>query len=215
MARRSVGLRPSGACVMMVVVMVRWWLRCDVDGVTRLCHAMNLNVRLDVFVHARARARAITQMTDDANCDEYRTGRTTRRRMFSSLFFALAFLQYHWEEPAAVNTTEGIASLFAAPGGVDVVMHPGDLSYATGYESEWDRFVEQLQPIAAAAPYMTGQGNVRVVVVVVVVVVVDVVVVVVVVTFPARVSSKRWHHYRWCVCVSGGVARLPGLVFAL
>ena len=47
------------------------------------------------------------------------------------------------------------------------------------------------------------------------VVVVDVVVVVVVVTFPARVSSKRWHHYRWCVCVSGGVARLPGLVFAL
>lgn len=40
--------------------------------------------------------------------------------------------QYHWEEPAAINTTLGIASLLDAPDGIDVVMHPGDLSYATG-----------------------------------------------------------------------------------
>ncbi len=87
--------------------------------------------------------------------------------------------QYHWEEPAAVNTTAGMAYFFAAPGnnrgsgsnsgsrvgsgsgngGMDLVLHPGDLAYATGYESEWDRFMEQIQPIAARAPYMTGQGN--------------------------------------------------------
>ena len=51
--------------------------------------------------------------------------------------------------------------MFSLQGGVDVVMHPGDLSYATGYESEWDRFMEAIEPISARAPYMTGQGNVR------------------------------------------------------
>lgn len=61
-----------------------------------------------------------------------------------------------------MNTTLGIEHMFSLEGGVDVVMHPGDLSYATGYESEWDRFMEAIEPIAARAPYMTGQGNVRV-----------------------------------------------------
>merc|ERR1719473_1339928 len=41
----------------------------------------------------------------------------------------------------------------------DVILHPGDLAYGTGYESEWDRFMEQLEPLATSAPYMTGQGN--------------------------------------------------------
>jgi 3',5'-cyclic AMP phosphodiesterase CpdA len=69
--------------------------------------------------------------------------------------------RYHWEEPAAINTTVGIANLVAAQpsGHVDVILHPGDLAYATGYESEWDRFMEQISPLAARAPYMTGQGN--------------------------------------------------------
>ena len=43
--------------------------------------------------------------------------------------------------------------------GIDLVMHPGDLSYATGYESEWDRFMAMIEPIASRVPYMTGQGN--------------------------------------------------------
>lgn len=69
--------------------------------------------------------------------------------------------QYHWEEPSAVNTTVGIANLASAQAGghVDVILHPGDLAYATGYESEWDRFMSQISMMAARAPYMTGQGN--------------------------------------------------------
>ena len=68
--------------------------------------------------------------------------------------------QYHWEEPAAVNTTEFIArTIVAADRGADIILHPGDLAYATGYESEWDRFMSQIEPLAANVPYMTGQGN--------------------------------------------------------
>ena len=69
--------------------------------------------------------------------------------------------QYHWEEPAAVNTTVHIARLLKVNGGVglDLVMHPGDLAYATGYESEWDRFMAQIEPLSAHVPYMTAMGN--------------------------------------------------------
>jgi len=41
----------------------------------------------------------------------------------------------------------------------DVVVHIGDLAYATGYETEWDRFMSQIEDIATRVPYMTGQGN--------------------------------------------------------
>ena len=69
--------------------------------------------------------------------------------------------QYHWEEPDAVNTTVHIAKRLASNGGkgIDLVLHPGDLSYATGYESEWDRFMAQIEPISSYVPYMTGMGN--------------------------------------------------------
>ena len=66
--------------------------------------------------------------------------------------------QYHWEEPAAVNTTVHMAALVKAEHGVDVILHPGDLAYSTGYESEWDRFMTQIEPLSSAAPYMTGGG---------------------------------------------------------
>ena len=69
--------------------------------------------------------------------------------------------QYHWAEPAAVNTTVHIARLLKSRGGpgIDLILHPGDLSYATGYESEWDRFMAQIEELSSAVPYMTGQGN--------------------------------------------------------
>jgi hypothetical protein len=66
--------------------------------------------------------------------------------------------QYHWEEPAAVNTTVHLARL-AASAGADVLLHPGDLAYATGYEGEWDRWMEQIEPLSSAMPYMVGFGN--------------------------------------------------------
>lgn len=40
-----------------------------------------------------------------------------------------------------------------------LLAHSGDLSYATGYETEWDRFMVQIEPIASQVPYMTMQGN--------------------------------------------------------
>ena len=65
--------------------------------------------------------------------------------------------QYHWAEPNAVQTLAHISAFVQR--GAELVMHPGDLSYATGYESEWDRFLEGIEAVASAAPYMTGQGN--------------------------------------------------------
>lgn len=41
----------------------------------------------------------------------------------------------------------------------DVVLHIGDLSYATGFESEWDIFMSQIEDIASTIPYMIAQGN--------------------------------------------------------
>ena len=85
--------------------------------------------------------------------------------------------QYHWEEPDAVNTTVHMAkklyedpegtripvasstSSAARKYGVDLVLHPGDLAYATGYASEWDRWMAQIEPLSAHVPYMTGMGN--------------------------------------------------------
>ena len=67
--------------------------------------------------------------------------------------------QYHWEEPSATNTTVQMKTLGEHGRAIDIVMHPGDLAYSTGYGSEWDRFMEQIEPLSTAAPYMTGQGN--------------------------------------------------------
>merc|ERR1711976_786909 len=39
------------------------------------------------------------------------------------------------------------------------VMHIGDISYAVGFESEWDQFMHLIEPIASRVPYFTGIGN--------------------------------------------------------
>eukprot|EP00929_Paragymnodinium_shiwhaense_P083225 TRINITY_DN44269_c0_g1_i1.p1 TRINITY_DN44269_c0_g1~~TRINITY_DN44269_c0_g1_i1.p1 ORF type:complete len:670 (-),score=5.90 TRINITY_DN44269_c0_g1_i1:47-2056(-) len=41
----------------------------------------------------------------------------------------------------------------------NLVLHIGDLSYATGYETEWDYFMTQIEVLASQAPYMTTEGN--------------------------------------------------------
>ena len=61
---------------------------------------------------------------------------------------------YHWEEPDAHLTIKHLAEL--SP---DLVLHIGDLSYATGYETKWELFMNQIENVAASIPYMTGQGN--------------------------------------------------------
>ena len=61
---------------------------------------------------------------------------------------------YHWEEPDADRTIKHLAELQP-----DLVVHIGDLSYATGYESKWELFMDQIEIVATSVPYMTGQGN--------------------------------------------------------
>jgi hypothetical protein len=41
----------------------------------------------------------------------------------------------------------------------DVVLHIGDISYATGFLVEWDSFLELVAPVASKVPYMTAIGN--------------------------------------------------------
>eukprot|EP00040_Diaphanoeca_grandis_P011444 m.58676 g.58676 ORF g.58676 m.58676 type:complete len:648 (+) comp22596_c0_seq2:141-2084(+) len=52
----------------------------------------------------------------------------------------------------SVQKNDGVAH-------TDLVLHIGDLAYATGYETEWDRFMTQIEPIASRAAYMIMQGN--------------------------------------------------------
>lgn len=63
-------------------------------------------------------------------------------------------MHYHWEEPMA-STTYNL-TLGRNP---DLVLHLGDLSYATGYAAKWDLFLDQMTPISGSVPYMTALGN--------------------------------------------------------
>jgi predicted phosphohydrolase len=44
-------------------------------------------------------------------------------------------------------------------GKVDIVLHVGDISYADGYDSHFDDFLNKVQPIATRVPYMVSPGN--------------------------------------------------------
>lgn len=63
-------------------------------------------------------------------------------------------MHYHWEEPNASTTYQW--TLARRP---DLVLHLGDLAYATGYGAKWDLFLDQMTPISAQIPYMTALGN--------------------------------------------------------
>lgn len=39
---------------------------------------------------------------------------------------------------------------------LDLILHFGDISYATGYLSEWDEFMHAIRPVAARIPYMVN-----------------------------------------------------------
>mmetsp|Transcript_29082 Transcript_29082/g.94958 ORF Transcript_29082/g.94958 Transcript_29082/m.94958 type:complete len:638 (-) Transcript_29082:64-1977(-) len=86
-------------------------------------------------------------------------------------------VQWHWAEARAQRSTDGAAAAtgpalgrrthvtealakHAASGaGPALTLHVGDLSYATGYHSEWDRFMEMIEPLAASAPFAVVEGN--------------------------------------------------------
>jgi len=63
---------------------------------------------------------------------------------------------YHWEEPDAYETIGHVIDLAQK---ADVVLHIGDISYATGYSAKWDIFMASIEPIASYVPYMVLEGN--------------------------------------------------------
>jgi len=62
-------------------------------------------------------------------------------------------------ELGALKTIDSISNLIDTEDQPRFLLHFGDISYATGYMSEWDEFMSEIEPIAAHMPYMTGIGN--------------------------------------------------------
>ncbi|PSC73699.1 inactive purple acid phosphatase 27 [Micractinium conductrix] len=58
---------------------------------------------------------------------------------------------------ASKATTACLAAEVAA--GAQLLVHNGDISYARGFGSLWDRFFDQLAPTVRRVPYMTAVGN--------------------------------------------------------
>ncbi|PNW76719.1 hypothetical protein CHLRE_11g468500v5 [Chlamydomonas reinhardtii] len=40
-----------------------------------------------------------------------------------------------------------------------LLVHNGDISYSRGFSTQWDNFMQQIEPVAAAMPYMVTPGN--------------------------------------------------------
>ncbi|CAM9187858.1 unnamed protein product [Ectocarpus fasciculatus] len=40
-----------------------------------------------------------------------------------------------------------------------LVLHIGDLSYARGYDAQWDEYMDQIKHVASTVPWMVGVGN--------------------------------------------------------
>ena len=58
-------------------------------------------------------------------------------------------------EVPSLNTTKALQGDDLS----EFVLHIGDISYAVGYMSEWDRFMTQIEPVASRRAWMTGIGN--------------------------------------------------------
>lgn len=69
----------------------------------------------------------------------------------------------HWSVPTDPAGQERQANLTLqclqqAPQ-ADVLLHVGDLSYATGFLSKWNRFMYEIESVASRTPYMVCPGN--------------------------------------------------------
>lgn len=66
----------------------------------------------------------------------------------------------HWSGPDTQEQQSNLtwSHLNTAPQ-ADILMHYGDLSYATGYLAKWELYMQQIEDVASRTPYMTGLGN--------------------------------------------------------
>jgi hypothetical protein len=63
---------------------------------------------------------------------------------------------YHWATPDSYLTVKGMTRFQSTH---NMVLHGGDIAYATGYEAKWDMFMHGIEPLASHVPYMVGLGN--------------------------------------------------------
>jgi hypothetical protein len=72
--------------------------------------------------------------------------------------------QHSWDydnhgEINALNTTHFLTLAASTTPPPAVVVHFGDISYAVGYQGEWDQFHEQVRPVASHVPWMVSVGT--------------------------------------------------------
>eukprot|EP01111_Echinosteliopsis_oligospora_P008248 TRINITY_DN2377_c0_g1_i1.p1 TRINITY_DN2377_c0_g1~~TRINITY_DN2377_c0_g1_i1.p1 ORF type:complete len:580 (-),score=162.90 TRINITY_DN2377_c0_g1_i1:5-1744(-) len=64
----------------------------------------------------------------------------------------------HEIEPGSEDTMQHVTqAILSSP--YDAILHIGDISYASGFGSEWDAFFAQIMPMATKVPYMVCPGN--------------------------------------------------------
>jgi hypothetical protein len=61
-------------------------------------------------------------------------------------------------EPASIQTV-GLLKKFLEQGRLGAALHIGDISYARGYDTQWDQFMELIEPVSSRVPYMLAGGN--------------------------------------------------------
>lgn len=64
----------------------------------------------------------------------------------------------HYIQPGALQVIDAVEREVRV-GNIDMILHIGDISYATGFLAEWDFFLEMIGPVASRVPYMTAIGN--------------------------------------------------------
>ncbi|KAJ7562764.1 hypothetical protein O6H91_03G083700 [Diphasiastrum complanatum] len=64
----------------------------------------------------------------------------------------------HYIQPGSLGVIDAVTQEINA-GNANLILHIGDISYATGFLAEWDFFLEMIGPVASKVPYMTAIGN--------------------------------------------------------
>ncbi|KAK7809639.1 putative inactive purple acid phosphatase 27, partial [Quercus suber] len=62
--------------------------------------------------------------------------------------------EYSSKDPGALNSTDQLIKNLK---NYDIVFHIGDIAYADGYITDWDQFLQQVEPIASTVPYMVAR----------------------------------------------------------
>ena len=83
--------------------------------------------------------------------------RWLRKRATVSIYLACVpfFISFCLLQPGSIL----VADALTKRSDFDVLVHNGDISYATGFLVEWDSFLELITPLASKVSYMTTIGN--------------------------------------------------------